>query len=199
MTVCTWCGTELEGKPWACRSCGNDPASGPGESTEPAATETNDAATTAEAIAGVVPERSIASAARWCSAAGCGAPIPPGADACPICEAPVAAPGAGPSTPALIVVFPWGPFPLPTGGLELGREVGPAEVQRGTSGYPNVSRHHATIRQSNGTFAITDNRSTNGTFVDGRRLAPAEPWPLHDGSVVRLGATLEFTISDGAT
>jgi pSer/pThr/pTyr-binding forkhead associated (FHA) protein len=48
----------------------------------------------------------------------------------------------------------------------------------------SVSRRHALLYQRPGTTRILDDRSANGTFVNGRRVAHAE---LQDGDVVALG------------
>jgi pSer/pThr/pTyr-binding forkhead associated (FHA) protein len=50
-----------------------------------------------------------------------------------------------------------------------------------------VSRYHAIVRVGDGGADITDLGSTNGTFVDGRRLTGRAA--LVDGSVVRVGQT----------
>ncbi|HMG56821.1 MAG TPA: sigma-54-dependent Fis family transcriptional regulator, partial [Kofleriaceae bacterium] len=51
-----------------------------------------------------------------------------------------------------------------------------------------VSRHHAVVEPgAPGRWTITDQRSRNGTFVDGRRVECAE---LHPGAVIRVGRTL---------
>ena len=48
----------------------------------------------------------------------------------------------------------------------------------------SVSRRHAIISQRPTGARILDDRSANGTFVNGRRVVEAE---LHDGDVVVLG------------
>jgi pSer/pThr/pTyr-binding forkhead associated (FHA) protein len=48
----------------------------------------------------------------------------------------------------------------------------------------NVSRRHAIVHQRATGTRILDDRSANGTFVNGRRITEAE---LHDGDVVVLG------------
>ena len=48
----------------------------------------------------------------------------------------------------------------------------------------SVSRRHAIVTQRRGTVRILDDRSSNGTFVNGTRIAEAE---LHDGDVIVLG------------
>jgi S1-C subfamily serine protease len=51
----------------------------------------------------------------------------------------------------------------------------------------DVSAHHAEIIGTPaGAFSIRDSESTNGTFLNGRRITGEEP--LHDGDVIWLGA-----------
>jgi predicted component of type VI protein secretion system len=53
---------------------------------------------------------------------------------------------------------------------------------------PEVSRRHAAIRSVAGGVAIEDLGSTNGTFVNERRVSGVEP--LRDGDTVRFGNTV---------
>jgi pSer/pThr/pTyr-binding forkhead associated (FHA) protein len=48
----------------------------------------------------------------------------------------------------------------------------------------SVSRRHAIIVERDGELRILDDRSANGTFVNGRRVAEAT---LHDRDVIRIG------------
>jgi pSer/pThr/pTyr-binding forkhead associated (FHA) protein len=48
----------------------------------------------------------------------------------------------------------------------------------------SVSRRHAVIVQRRGRVRILDDRSANGTWVNGRRVMDAE---LHDGDAIALG------------
>lgn len=48
----------------------------------------------------------------------------------------------------------------------------------------SVSRRHAIVTQRRGAVRILDDRSSNGTFVNGRRVQEAQ---LHDGDVVVIG------------
>jgi pSer/pThr/pTyr-binding forkhead associated (FHA) protein len=48
----------------------------------------------------------------------------------------------------------------------------------------SVSRRHAIVTQRRGGVRILDDRSSNGTFVNGTRVAEAQ---LHDGDVIVLG------------
>lgn len=49
---------------------------------------------------------------------------------------------------------------------------------------PTVSSSHATIRFANGQFQLTDNQSTNGSFVNGQRT---QMTLLKDGDIIRFG------------
>ncbi|MDB5350053.1 MAG: pleD 2 [Planctomycetota bacterium] len=52
----------------------------------------------------------------------------------------------------------------------------------------SVSRRHAGLRiDEYGHAWLSDQRSTNGTFRNGKRLPPFEPIPIHDGDRIRLG------------
>jgi pSer/pThr/pTyr-binding forkhead associated (FHA) protein len=50
-----------------------------------------------------------------------------------------------------------------------------------------VSRRHAVIRRSGDGYEVIDLSSTNGTWVNGQRLAPDTPHPLLSGDIIRLG------------
>ncbi|MGF1507022.1 MAG: FHA domain-containing protein [Anaerolineae bacterium] len=67
-----------------------------------------------------------------------------------------------------------------------------------------VSRRHSLIRPGENNLYIIDQHSTNGTWVNGQRLAPGRDYPLTDGDVIELGAlrmTLRIVQSpvDGAS
>ena len=57
----------------------------------------------------------------------------------------------------------------------------------------NVSRYHAVVRQEKAlNWVILDENSTNGTFVNGRRVNSA---PLQDGDIIVMGTTnIEFQL-----
>lgn len=65
----------------------------------------------------------------------------------------------------------------------VGREEGLAIAIVGES---SVSRHHATIDRSDAGTTLTDNGSTNGTYVNGAKIAA--PTPLNPGDTVQFGA-----------
>ena len=52
---------------------------------------------------------------------------------------------------------------------------------------PSVSARHATIRQRGAEYLLLDEGSTNGTFVDGRRLSPGSPVLLGRKTTIRVG------------
>jgi pSer/pThr/pTyr-binding forkhead associated (FHA) protein len=71
-------------------------------------------------------------------------------------------------------------LPLGPGTTHVGRGFS-ADVQLEDQ---SVSRRHAIVHQRPSAVRILDDRSANGTFVNGRRVTEAE---LHDGDVVVLG------------
>lgn len=56
---------------------------------------------------------------------------------------------------------------------------------------PEVSRRHAQITFQGGRYIIEDLGSTNGTFVNERRITT--PTPLHNGDVIEMGETVSIT------
>lgn len=50
-----------------------------------------------------------------------------------------------------------------------------------------VSRQHALIRRTDNGYEVIDLNSTNGTWVNGKRLNPDSPRPLSSGDILRLG------------
>mgnify|MGYP003863586193 CR=1 FL=1 len=52
---------------------------------------------------------------------------------------------------------------------------------------PHVSREHAEVIFEEGAYALADLGSTNGTYINGRRVSGKQP--LRDGDVVRVGET----------
>ncbi|HZU70148.1 MAG TPA: FHA domain-containing protein [Ktedonobacteraceae bacterium] len=54
---------------------------------------------------------------------------------------------------------------------------------------PKASSHHAIIRPAGQGYSITDLGSTNGTFVNERKLSPNSPTTLNPGDKIRIGDT----------
>lgn len=50
-----------------------------------------------------------------------------------------------------------------------------------------TSRRHATIRYENNAYILTDERSANGTFVNGQQLEEKTPYKLQNGDRVAIG------------
>lgn len=78
--------------------------------------------------------------------------------------------------------------------IVVGRDDG-ADVRIEVS---SVSHRHAHIeRLERGRWALTDERSRNGTFLDGTRLRPGDTVLLRPGQVVRFGPEVKLTFLDG--
>lgn len=56
-----------------------------------------------------------------------------------------------------------------------------------------VSSNHGVIGRNGASWTITDNGTTNGTYVNGERIAAGTPVTIAKGNSVRI-ATLEFTV-----
>lgn len=71
-------------------------------------------------------------------------------------------------------------------GISVGRDVTCCDI---VLPEPSISRRHVVFElTAGGTVVITDQNSTNGTFVNGRRLLPGErQTPLEDGCILTLG------------
>ena len=54
-------------------------------------------------------------------------------------------------------------------------------------GADTVSRIHAAIEHSGGTYTVTDLNSTNSTRLNGKRLDPDVDTPINDGDSVQFG------------
>jgi uncharacterized ubiquitin-like protein YukD len=60
-----------------------------------------------------------------------------------------------------------------------------------------VSRRHATVEHRQG-YVVMDLASINGTFLNGRRLAPRAPAPLANGDEIVIGKNgVRLTFSEG--
>src|SRR5689334_16450476 len=96
---------------------------------------------------------------------------------------------AVPASPMLRVLLtpgepvPRAPVALPVGASTIGRVTGAAVL---LSEDTQVSRVHATIQREKDVLRVLDG-STNGTFVNGRRITEAA---LADGDVLRIGDSL---------
>ena len=105
--------------------------------------------------------------------------------------------GGGVSSPQPTTAAMAGPVALVGNGWrlilqqgEFGRSCG---IWPELSTCPYVSGHHGFIEGHSGGWKISDRGSTNGTFINGRKLATAEQYELKKGDRVRI-ATLDFTV-----
>ena len=69
--------------------------------------------------------------------------------------------------------------------LTIGRD--PSCAIRFPEDTKEVSRSHCLLQRKGNDVTITDQNSTNGTYVNGQRLAPNQPTSLASGSVISLG------------
>jgi len=99
--------------------------------------------------------------------------------------------------PDAVVVFlkkrsPWTPF---ADVLTVGR----ATIQDVCIPLPSVSKFHVCLTRDPGGWKITDQRSVNGTFVDGRQLEPGGAARLREGTRLGFGHAAEavFFTPDG--
>ncbi len=58
----------------------------------------------------------------------------------------------------------------------------------------SVSRYHAEIDHNGASYTLIDKGSSNGTFINNKRLAPGKASPLHNNDLIRFGdIQLRFT------
>jgi serine/threonine protein kinase len=55
---------------------------------------------------------------------------------------------------------------------------------------PSWSREHARLERCDAGYVLSDAGSSNGTYVNGYRLQANRPYPLHPGSMIRIGSTI---------
>jgi len=117
----------------------------------------------------------------------------PAASQCNVCLKPLRGGGMGPT---LRLTFPTGELKVSAGQqLILGRDAGQSPAAATFTQYDNVSRKHATVWVDQGGVAkVRDERSTNGTFVNGERLSPGVEAFLQDGDSLRLAADVTGTV-----
>jgi FHA domain len=78
------------------------------------------------------------------------------------------------------------------------RGIDPAIDLTGPPTDPGVSRLHAVlIGQADGSWAVLDPGSENGTFVNDEEITVGVQVPLHDGDRIHLGAWTAITIRQG--
>lgn len=95
-----------------------------------------------------------------------------------------------------VLSFPWGEYTV-LENLWLGRmKPAPKEIADALeANFKNVSRNHAQLSVDEGKLYVMDLESTNGTFVDSKRIGVYEKTELSQGSILKLAKDLEITIS----
>jgi len=94
-------------------------------------------------------------------------------------------------------------FPLAGGQMRIGRRspargLDPEIDLAGPPADPGVSRLHALlIPAADGTWAVLDPGSANGTMLNGRQIAVGELVPLQDGDRINVGAWTAITVHRG--
>jgi len=93
---------------------------------------------------------------------------------------------SGPRLVATMGTYAGTIFPLLGPSMDIGRDPGnPIPLPNDT----NTSRRHATLQMTNGQVVLVDNGSSNGTYVNGVRIAGQVPQPLRPGDEVNIGNT----------
>lgn len=86
--------------------------------------------------------------------------------------------------------------PLQDGGAREGVLIGRGREADVALRDPSVSRRHALLMHSAAGWFLEDLGSTNGTWVEGVRLAPHEPAPLREGARVAFGS-VDLRLEEG--
>jgi predicted RNA-binding Zn-ribbon protein involved in translation (DUF1610 family) len=129
----------------------------------------------------------------------CGAPVSAAADVvCPTCGDALPTGQRRRISPVVMrITFPTGNVDIPAGtSVLLGRDPAESLVAAAFARFDNVSRRHATVLVDDfGHASITDENSTNGTFVNDDRVLPGTEVRLVDGDRVRLAADVTGDVS----
>jgi pSer/pThr/pTyr-binding forkhead associated (FHA) protein len=59
----------------------------------------------------------------------------------------------------------------------------------------HVSREHLQFTVENGVYYVTDVNSSNGTQLNGQKLAPQKEYQLSDGDSLNIGTVADATVS----
>ncbi|WP_162141818.1 FHA domain-containing protein [Halorubrum ezzemoulense] len=57
-----------------------------------------------------------------------------------------------------------------------------------------MSREHLQFTVQNGVYYVTDMNSSNGTQLNGQKLAPQQQYQLSDGDNLNLGTVADATV-----
>ena len=95
--------------------------------------------------------------------------------------------------PPCTLRFPWGPVPV-VGQLRIGRDSGFSPISGQLDSRTTVSRQHAVIGATQGQWTVRDLGSTNGTYLNGERLAEGETRPISNGDQVGFSRSLQVGV-----
>lgn len=102
---------------------------------------------------------------------------------------PVTLPGDSPGTAHLVVQL--GPQPGQTFDITAAQiTIGRSPANEISIPDPEISRKHARLVRQGAEYAVEDLGSTNGTFVNDRRIVGLTP--LHDGDIIELGEAVRL-------
>ncbi len=111
-----------------------------------------------------------------------------------IAAAPIAS--AAPAGPRLIGSagsYSGSIFPISAGVADVGRDASCAVPLPNDT---NCSRRHATLSIAGGAYTITDNGSSNGTFLNGVKIPSGAAQPVRAGDEIQIGGTrFRFEVS----
>ena len=95
--------------------------------------------------------------------------------------------------PHCALVFPWGRVPV-LDRLSVGREAGFSPISSQLDVFSTVSRRHAVVVAAQGRWSVSDLDSTNGTYLNGVRLAAGEARVIDNGDQIGFSRSLQVGV-----
>lgn len=133
-----------------------------------------------------------------CPVPGCGNQLDPDGT-CPLHNLDLAAEADVYADPARFQLdFPFGPIPIGSSELRIGRSEEFGAIAESLRDYDKVSRQHAVLWIEDGDLFVRDLGSTNGTFVNDRRLTDDDRRRLQEGDEVRFASVLRVRVRRSA-
>ncbi|EEP70274.1 hypothetical protein MCAG_00601 [Micromonospora sp. ATCC 39149] len=108
--------------------------------------------------------------------------------------APATTRDASPDVAAFRLDFPFGPVPVGRAEVRIGRADDLGEIALRLGAHGNVSRQHALVWVEHDELYVQDLSSTNGTYVNDRRLDPHTRQRLFDGDELRLASDVRARV-----
>ncbi len=93
--------------------------------------------------------------------------------------------------------FPWGRVPV-AGRLGVGRDAGFSPISAQLDSLATVSRRHAIVEAEQGRWTVRDVGSTNGTYLNGDRLAEGETRAIGNGDRLGFSRSLQIDVEIAA-